>query len=56
MVKWGGIKGIDAHTSSTYDFYVREDTFSKMKEGKYKVQFWLNDKKVQKKHFTVTYK
>ncbi len=56
VVRWNGTKSIGGHSSNTYDFYVREDSFSKMKEGKYKVQFWLNDKKVQKEYFTVTYK
>lgn len=56
VVRWIGTKSIGGHSSNAYDFYVREDAFSKMKEGKYKVQFWLNDKKVQKEYFTVTYK
>ena len=56
ITKWGGTKNIAANSSCAYDFYVRNETFSKMKEGKYKVQFWLNDKKVQKEYFTVTYK
>lgn len=47
---------IPSYGSKTWDFYVRETTFSNMKDGKYKVQFWINDKKVQKEYFTVTYK
>ena len=56
FIRWNGIKDIQALSTSTYDFYVKEDTFSKMKEGKYKIQFWINDKKVQKDFFTITYK
>lgn len=56
IVKWGSTKNINPHSLSTYDFYVRDNTFATMKEGKYKVQFWLNDKKVQKEFFTITYK
>ena len=29
---------------------------TKMKKGKYKSQFWINDKKVQKVFFTITEK
>lgn len=56
VIKWGGNKNVNAHSSCSYDFYVKEETFSNMKEGKYKVQFWLNDKKVQREFFTLAYK
>lgn len=57
IVKWSNANiKIPKQTSKTWDFYVKEDGFSKMKEGKYKVQFWINDKKVQKEYFTITYK
>lgn len=56
IIRWSGIKKIKALSFLAYDFYVREKTFSKMKEGKYKVQFWINDKKVQKEYFFITYK
>lgn len=57
IVKWGNVNiEIPSHNSKTYDFFVKEDGFSKMKDGKYKVQFWINDKKVQKEYFTITYK
>jgi len=39
-----------------YDIYVDAKEFSKMKSGKYKSQFWINDKKVQKVFFTVVSK
>lgn len=55
-VRWLGTKVIKSTSSTSYDFYVRENTFSKMKEGKYKIQFWINDKKVQREFFVVTYK
>lgn len=38
------------------DFYVREESLSQLKEGKYKIQFWINNEKVQKDFFTITYK
>lgn len=56
VVKWVTTKQIAAYSSSTQDFYVREETFSKLKEGKYKIQFWINNKKVQKDFFTITFK
>ncbi len=56
VAKWGTTKQIGAHSSITQDFYVLEKTFSELKEGKYKIQFWINDKKVQKDFFTITYK
>lgn len=57
IVKWKKVTiNIQSHGSKTYDFFVNEKTFSTMKDGKYKVQFWINDKRVQKEYFTVTYK
>ena len=56
VVKWGTTKQLGARSASTQDFYVREETFSELKEGKYKIQFWINNKKVQKDFFTITFK
>ncbi len=56
IIRWNGNKKISPNCSLKYDFYVKEKSFSQMKEGKYKVQFWINDKKVQKEYFVVTYK
>lgn len=56
VIKWGATKQLLANCQSTQDFYVREETFSELKVGKYKVQFWINDKKVQRDFFTITYK
>lgn len=47
---------IAAHTSFQKDFYVDENIFRKLHIGKYKSQFWLNDKKVQKEYFKIKYK
>lgn len=47
---------IKPHCICTQDIYVDANTFAKMKTGTYKSQFWLNDTKVQKVHFTVTNK
>ncbi len=46
---------IVANTSFKKDFYVSESDFKKLSVGKYKSQFWLNDKKVRKEFFTVKY-
>lgn len=57
IIKWNPTnKKISPNNSITQDFYVKENSFNGMKEGKYIVQFWINDKKVQNEHFTVTYK
>lgn len=47
---------IKPHCVFTQYIYVNAGTFAKMKNGTYKSQFWLNDTKVQKVHFTVTNK
>lgn len=57
ITKWNPInKKISPNNSITQDFYVKEYIFTGMKIGKYIVQFWINDKKVQNEHFTITYK
>lgn len=47
---------ISPQSSKKYDFFVKETQFAHMNEGTYKVQFWINDKKVQKEFFTISYK
>lgn len=57
VIEWKGkLKKINPNSSNTHDFYVREDSFSKMRDGRYKIQFWVNDQKVQKEYFTISYK
>ena len=56
IVRWNTRKQIPARSTLSNDFYVSENTFSQMKIGRYKVQFWVNDKKVQKEFFTITFK
>lgn len=57
IIKWNPKnKKIAAHSSIMQDFYVKEDSFAEMKTGKYIIQFWINDKKVQNQQFTITYK
>lgn len=46
-------KKVNAYSSITTDFYVREQTFNNLKIGKYKSQFWVDDKRVQKVYFNV---
>lgn len=53
---WIGNKKINPHSTIPYDFYVTENTFSKLNAGKYVVIFWINDKKVKESNFTITYK
>ena len=56
VIRWNTRKVMSANSRMRSDFYVNEDRFSTMKEGKYKIQFWINNQKVQKEFFTVTYK
>lgn len=57
IIKWNPTnKKVVPNSSCKQDFYVKESGFSKMKDGKYIIQFWINDKKVQNEHFTITYK
>lgn len=44
---------IKPHSTLTENIFVDAKAFSRMKKGKYKSQFWLNDKKVQKVFFTI---
>lgn len=44
---------IKPNCTLTENIYVDAKAFAKMKKGKYKSQFWLNDKKVQKVFFYV---
>lgn len=54
--RWNATKHIQANSSSQYDFFVKDDVFSRMKDGKYKFLVWINDKRVQDVYFTVSYK
>lgn len=47
---------IAPHSTLRQDIYVKPETFSKLKNGKYKSQFWLNSTKVQKVFFTIAKK
>lgn len=47
---------IKPHSTLTENIFVDSKAFAKMKKGKYKSQFWINDKKVQKVFFTITEK
>lgn len=49
-------KKVNANSSLTNDFYVKEQAFSNLKVGKYKSQFWVNDQRVQKVYFTISNK
>lgn len=44
---------VKPHSTLTENIYVDAKAFAKMRKGKYKSQFWINDKKVQKVFFTV---
>ena len=47
---------INPHSTLTHNIFVDAKAFAKMKSGKYKSQFWINDKKAQKAFFKVAYK
>ena len=47
---------INAHTQYPQYIYVKPQMFDSMEIGKYKSQFWLNDKRVQKAFFTIANK
>lgn len=44
---------VKPHSTLTENIYVDAKAFAKMKRGKYKSQFWLNDNKVQKVFFKI---
>lgn len=57
IIKWKNVHiTISPRSSKKQDFFVKDFYFSHMSEGTYKVQFWINDKKVQKEFFTISYK
>ncbi len=49
-------KKINPYSSINTDFYAKEKSFLALKPGKYKSQFWVNDQRVQKEFFTISYK
>lgn len=44
---------INPNSTLTENIYVDANAFRRMKPGKYKSQFWINNKKVQKVFFTI---
>ena len=56
VIQWKGKKTIAPKAMIKYDFYIKEEDFTHLKDGEYKVQFWVNDKKVQKEFFNIMYK
>lgn len=56
LIKGTFNKKVNQKSSLTTDFYVKENSFNNLKPGKYKSQFWVNDKRVQKAYFNITYK
>lgn len=54
LYKWNHTMSLPARSAQKCDFYVRKDFFSKMKTGKYKIQFWINGNRVKRQFFTVT--
>lgn len=53
VIKGSFNKKLNANSTLSNDFYVKEKSFKKLKSGKYKSQFWVNDKKVQKVFFDI---
>lgn len=56
VIRWISTKSINPHDSETYVYYVQEKDFNKMDSGTYTIIFWINDKRVKKTTFTITYK
>ena len=52
---WKGTfnKKVNANSTASNDFYVKQESFKKLKPGKYKSQFWVNDIRVQKVEFNI---
>lgn len=44
---------VNPNSTFKQDIYVEAEAFEKMKVGKYKSQFWLNNTRVQKVYFSV---
>lgn len=53
IIKGSFNKTINANTTVSNDFYIKQESFSKLKPGKYKSQFWVNDERVQKIYFYI---
>lgn len=50
---WSSAKKIKANSILSFDFYVKKEDFSIMKQGEYSVQFCIDDEHVQKQYFTI---
>lgn len=44
---------VNANSTTSNDFYIKEENFKNLRPGEYKSQFWVNDKRVQKVYFHI---
>lgn len=56
LIKWGTTRKVKPYNKLTKEFNIHEEEFSRLREGNYKIQFWINGKRVMKKFFTIAYK
>lgn len=57
IINWKNVNiTISPQSYKKHDFFVKEFQFANMNEGTYKVQFWINNKRVQREFFTISYK
>ena len=56
ILKWSGGKyhyNINPFSSQEFNFWIYESAFANMNPGKYKIQFWINNTKVQREYFEI---
>lgn len=55
VCNWRRNFDIAPYNQREYDFYMNERDFIKLLPGRYKIQFWVNNKKILSKSFEVSY-
>lgn len=53
ICQWRKTCNINAYSKNKYDFYIQKEKFVNLKEGVYKIKFWVNNTKVQSEHFEI---
>lgn len=56
ILKWHKNMDIMANHTLGCDFYVENKSFSQMKEGEYKIKFWINNTEIPKQYFYISNK
>lgn len=44
---------VNANSTTSNDFYIKEENFKNLRPGEYKSQFWVNNERVQKVYFHI---